>query len=61
MVAVAVRLGHESATLVLKTYGDLLPDSEDRLRRAIDAAWTKAATQAVRPRSKRPSARSSKH
>jgi integrase len=40
VVAVAERLGHENATLVLTTYGHLLPDSEDRTRRAIDAAWT---------------------
>jgi hypothetical protein len=38
-VAVAERLGHENATLVLKTYGHLLPDSEDRTRRAVDDAW----------------------
>jgi integrase len=40
VVAVAERLGHESAALVLSTYGHLMPDSEDRTRRAIDAAWT---------------------
>ena len=40
VVAVAERLGHENATLVLKTYGHLMPDSEGRTRRAIDAAWT---------------------
>lgn len=39
VVAVAERLGHENATLVLTTYGHLLPDSEGRTRRAIDAAW----------------------
>ena len=39
VVAVAERLGHENATLELSTYGHLLPDSEDRTRRAIDAAW----------------------
>jgi integrase len=39
VVAVAERLGHENATLVLTTYGHLLPDSEDRTRRAIDLAW----------------------
>jgi len=39
MVAVAERLGHENASLVLKTYGHLMPDSEDRMRRAIDSAW----------------------
>jgi integrase len=41
VVAVAERLGHENATLVLKTYGHLMmPDSEDRTRRAVDAAWS---------------------
>jgi integrase len=40
VVAVAERLGHEHASLVLKTYGHLMPDSEDRTRRAIDDAWT---------------------
>jgi integrase len=40
VVAVAERLGHENATLVLTTYGHLMPDSEDRTRRAIDVAWT---------------------
>jgi integrase len=40
VVAVAERLGHENGTLVLKTYGHLMPDSEDRTRRAVDAAWT---------------------
>lgn len=39
VVAVAERLGHEDAGLVLSTYGHLMPDSEDRTRRAIDAAW----------------------
>jgi integrase len=40
VVAVAERLGHENATLVLKTYGHLMPDMEDRTRHAIDATWT---------------------
>ena len=39
VVAVAERLGHENATLVLKTYRRLMHDSEDRMRRAIDGAW----------------------
>jgi integrase len=39
VVAVADALGHENATLVLRTYGHLMPDSEDRLRRAVDLAW----------------------
>lgn len=39
VVAVAERLGHENATLVLEVYGHLMPDSEDRTRKAIEAAW----------------------
>jgi integrase len=39
VVAVAERLGHEDATLVLTTYGHLMPDSEHRTRRAVDEAW----------------------
>lgn len=39
VVAVAQWLGHENATLVLTTYGHLMPNSEDRMRKAIDAAW----------------------
>ncbi len=39
VVAVAERLGHENAALVLRTYGHLMPDSEDRTRRAVDEAW----------------------
>ncbi|MFL6046142.1 MAG: tyrosine-type recombinase/integrase, partial [Propionibacteriaceae bacterium] len=38
--AVAERLGHKNAALVTKVYGHLMPGSEDRMRRAIDAAWT---------------------
>jgi integrase len=37
--AVAERLGHENANLVLSTYGHLVPNSEDRTRRAIDESW----------------------
>jgi len=40
VVAVADRLGHENATLVLTTYGHLMTDYEDRTRRAFDATWT---------------------
>lgn len=39
VVAVAERLGHEDASLVLSTYGHLMPDSEERTRRAVDEAW----------------------
>ncbi|MCE3551273.1 site-specific integrase [Pseudonocardia sp. RS11V-5] len=42
VVAVAELLGHENASLVLSTYGHLLPGSEDVARRAIDAAWNTA-------------------
>jgi integrase len=40
VVAVAERLGHDNANLVLSTYGHLMPDSEDRTRRAVDSAWS---------------------
>jgi hypothetical protein len=39
------RLGHGNAELLLRTYGHLMPDSEDRTRRAIDDAWTSDGTQ----------------
>jgi integrase len=42
VIAVAERLGHENASLVLSTYGHLVANSEDRTRRAIDAAWASA-------------------
>ncbi|MGH3572420.1 MAG: tyrosine-type recombinase/integrase, partial [Pseudonocardiaceae bacterium] len=57
VVAVAELLGHENATLVLTTYGHLMPGSEDRARKAIDGAWTavsegpgEAGTAQRRPR-----------
>jgi hypothetical protein len=54
VVAVVERLGHENATLVLKTYGHLMPDSEDRTRRAIDTAWsTSDGSQTAQPRAVR--------
>ena len=40
VVAVAERLGHQNANLVLNRYGHLMPDSEERTRNAIDAAWS---------------------
>lgn len=43
VVAVAELLGHENATLVLTTYGHLLPGGDDLARRAIEAAWSAAA------------------
>lgn len=38
-VVVAERLGHENANLVLSTYGQLMPESEERTRAAVDSAW----------------------
>ena len=43
VIAVAERLGHHNAALVLSTYGHLMPDSEDRTRRAVDTAWAACA------------------
>lgn len=43
VVAVAERLGHENATLVLTTYAHLMPNSDERTRKAIDDAWTDRA------------------
>jgi integrase len=40
VIAVAERLGHEDATLVLKTYGHIMPNAEDSTRRAVDVAWS---------------------
>lgn len=61
VVAVAERLGHENATLVLTTYGHVMPDSEDRTRKAVDTAWTmepdpsgESATAQGRPRCSTP-------
>lgn len=39
VVTVAERLGHENATLVLTTYAHLMPGSEERTRKTVDAAW----------------------
>jgi integrase len=55
VVAVAERLGHENASLVLSTYGHLMPDSEDRTRRAIDEAWQ--TSRAMDVPSERPASR----
>ena len=43
VVAVAERLAHHNAWLVLSTYGHLRPDSEDRTRRTVDNAWASCA------------------
>ncbi len=51
VVAVAEWLGHENATLVLTTYGHLMANSEDRMRKAIDAAYTASCAPTVPQRS----------
>jgi integrase len=43
---VAERLGHADPTLVLTTYGHVMPNSEDRTRRAIEDAWAEARRRA---------------
>lgn len=40
VVAVAERLGHEDAAMVLKIYAHLMPGSEDRTRKVVDQAWS---------------------
>lgn len=44
VVAVAERLGHDNATMVIRVYGHLVPDSENRTRRAIDEAWSDSSS-----------------
>jgi integrase len=39
VIAIADRLGHENAQLVLRTYGHLMSDTEHRTRQAVDEAW----------------------
>jgi integrase len=48
VVTVAERLGHSSATMVLKTYGHVVPNQEDRTRQAIDRLWATAETDQKR-------------
>lgn len=57
MVAVAGLLGHEDAALVFGGLWHLMPGSEDRTRKAVDAAWNpvlegpgEAGTAQERPR-----------
>jgi len=47
IVTVAERIG-DSPAMVLDVYGHMMPDTEDRTRRAVDAAWEQAATSTVR-------------
>lgn len=49
VIAVADLLGHENATLVLTTYGHLMPGGEDIARKAIDAAWSAGNTRVAEP------------
>jgi integrase len=42
LVTVASRLGHRNANMIIRTYGHLVPCTEDRTRRAIDLAWKSA-------------------
>lgn len=60
VVAVAERLGHENATLVLTTYGHLMPNSEERTRKAVDAAWTDPATDPARTSGQKPQVKAGK-
>ena len=46
VVGGAERLAHHNASLVLSTYGHLMPDSEDRTRRAVDSACSACAPSA---------------
>jgi integrase len=51
VIAVAERLGHDDATMVIRVYGHLMPDSEDRTRKAIDETWsTPSRTSSTAPR-----------
>lgn len=47
VVAVAEWLGHDNATLVLTTYGHLMANSEDRMRKAIDNAYADSCAPGV--------------
>ena len=45
--AVAARIG-DTPAMVLRVYGHLMPDTEDRTRAAVDAAWQVTRTAAER-------------
>jgi integrase len=49
VVAVAEWLGHDGAGLVLSTYGHLMPNSEDRMRKAIDGAYAEVSADSCAP------------
>ena len=42
VVTVAARLGHRNASTVIHTYAHIVPNTEDRTRRAIDEALQSA-------------------
>lgn len=42
VVTVAARLGHKDASIVVAVYAHLLPNGEERSRKAIDGAWSAA-------------------
>jgi hypothetical protein len=48
VVAIAERPGHNNATLVLSTYGHLMPNSEERTIRAIESAWCALSVPSAR-------------
>jgi integrase len=50
VVEVAERIG-DTPERVLRTYAHMMPDSEDRTRRAVDAAWTVDGQETVNGRS----------
>jgi integrase len=41
VITVADRLGHKDAALVLRVYGHLMKNGEDRTRQAVDDAWAR--------------------
>lgn len=52
VIAVAERLGHKNAKLVLSTYGHLMPDSEERTRKAVESAWRRGSADSARTTSR---------
>jgi len=46
VIDVAELLGHEDATLVVKTYGHGTPNRDDRARKVIDSLWRGVSTPA---------------
>jgi hypothetical protein len=44
VTVVARRLGHANPSETLRTYSHLWPDSDERTRQVVDAAFTSAAS-----------------